>query len=337
MLSPIDAYLGRLSNRLGRKLSKGEAAEHVLEIGAHLREGCEHLAQLGQSKLEAEVEALRRLGSDRLVAENLLREHSGVLSLSVWRLAWLPALLLLSADFLPRLLIGRLRPELFNLWIFAPWIGAILFVIACWRSRRLIVVPLVAATFLASVGAVVLFTFGPSGVTESSALERHQEIAHFDQAIRRLKDLVDQVRLISPNAPLPPAFTMKGGYWAPSESLVVNLRSSSLNPIAVETGRTRTIDLKPVASEAVAKRLWREHGAAFSARLNCELNEQRSLRYHWQTMLHGWSQVRICSIQVLSSYGPVVVMITLLNVLALTARKWRDEIVQRTWRPERLV
>lgn len=329
MFSAFDAYLARLRKRL-RRLPAQEADDHVSEIRSHLKESAASLAKEGCAA--PQVEALKRIGSDRLVAENLMRTHSGIADKPAWRLAWVPLLVLLVGDLIPQA-SSEIPAVFFGVYsdylIWFTWIAAVLFFIACFRSRRWLAKPVIAALAFAMITSVVLFAFGPAGVTAHSADERARDISAFDSYIANLdrKMKQAQVAIAGGNAPYE-----SGNLWVPTISDTVSMARSNLWPIETETGREKVGRLIPVTGQAEARTMWQDAGTPYLEKLRADLEEQRKLRQDWKTIPHGWHEVWKSAAYFGFAYTLMFAAMLAINGLALGAARTRSILIERRWR-----
>ncbi|HVT11960.1 MAG TPA: hypothetical protein VHE55_06810 [Fimbriimonadaceae bacterium] len=337
MANRIEAYMARLGRRIGRKLPQKE--EFLREIRQHLEESRAALATDGMVGEAAEIEALRRMGSERLIAEGLVREHRGYGVRSPWRLGFLPALVLL---------VGFVLPTIFMLWmpiglsifeglLWLPSIGTLLFVLACLRFRRILLLPLAAVLGASMIMGIASVALGPKGVTAYSAVLRKENIAGFDREIARLKAEYETARTATGATVLPASLARGHGYYyaAPVVSAAPELDRSIYNPIGTVTSHPQAYLLGMPKEEAV--RRWKENGRFYSSQLLGQIQQQQTYRSAWLTSEGGWGTVGFASWRELIFNLKAFLFFGILNLLALGVLRLRDRLIQARWRPERVV
>lgn len=331
----IDAYLARLTKRIDRRLPVDEAHDHVQEIGQHIAECRASLEQAGVGPEQAEVEALRQLGSERLIAEGLIREHRGFGLRSVWRIALIPSIVLLVALLVPEaFMVWPIMMGALDLMIWLPAIGTALFVFGCLRSRRVLLLPMATALLLSLLGSLIFFANGPEGITAHAAIEREKNITGFDQEIARLRGGYAAAKSVATSGPIPAAFRSGTGFLAPQIQDSPRYERSIYNPIGWQTASLRRVVLAPAATEGEARRLWMQIGSAYAHQLANDIAEQQSGRSYWVQSKGGWDKLgRAAGIGIIFILQAIAVFAAI-NFAALGAVVLRDRIIRSRWRPD---
>ncbi|HWA83082.1 MAG TPA: permease prefix domain 1-containing protein [Fimbriimonadaceae bacterium] len=339
MASRLDTYMDRLGKRIGGKLPQEETGEHLREIRQHLDDSRAALVRNGMTEEAAETETLRQIGSDRLLAEGLIREHRGYGVRSPWRLGLLPAVILLAGLALPAAFVLWLPMAFayFDWIVWLPATGTLLFLLACLRFRRILLLPLAAVLGVSLIAGVVAVALGPSGVTAHSATLRKENLAGFDREIARLKGEYETAQTATTAAVLPASLARGPGsdFLAPVVSDAPEYERSFYNPIGRQVGVRPRADLMATPREE-AVRLWRKNGRFYASQLLGEIGEQQSYRAVWTKSAGSWSVVGQAAWSELLFGLRALIFFGLLNLGALGALRARDRAIQSRWRPERI-
>lgn len=191
MSEAIEIYLSKLESRLSRKLVKSEVSDHVQEVRAHLHESVENLRSDGNAA--PEITALKRLGPDKLLAENLVRAQKGLDSKPSWRFIVLPSIALLALGVAAEVIsLTDTFPA--SIWVLLTWLPTIFIILvalAVIRSRRLLIGPLAVAFTIFVIGLTTVESiWGPFGISSHSAERRKEEVAGFEKYISELESQV---------------------------------------------------------------------------------------------------------------------------------------------------
>lgn len=146
----LDAYLNEVQKILSRHLPEQARAEKLAELRSHLHLACKDARKQAGSDDDAAREAIRQMGSARVVAEDLIRQYKGFDTKSEWVLAEKPLALAvaISAGFyiypwFPGINAMEWRIQTMR------WSGLLLLGVfgwSVWRSRRWLVRPLAIFT-----------------------------------------------------------------------------------------------------------------------------------------------------------------------------------------------
>lgn len=332
-----DAYIARLSNRIGRKIPVLEVQDHVQEIRHHIAECRATLERDGVAPEQAEVEALKQLGSERLIAEGMIREHRGFAVRSVWRIALIPSLVLVVAFLVPEaFMIWPITMGAMDVMIWLPAIGTALFVFACLRSRRILLLPMAAVLVLTFAGSLLFFANGPSGVTAHAAIEREKNITGFDREIARLRGDYAAAKSVPASGPIPAAFRSGAGFLAPQVQDSPSYERSIYNPVGWPTPSQRRVVLAPAATEGEARQGWLQSGPAYAHQLANDIAEQQSERSYWVQSKGGWDKLgQAAGMGVVFTLQAIAVFAAI-NFAALGGLMLRDRIIRSRWRPDRV-
>lgn len=337
MPDTVADYLARLQSRLLRKMPKSVADEHVLEIELHLRESiADELAQ-GKSEAEAELAAIRALGSDVLIAESLIWHHRGLNSCSDWRFAWVPAAILISYGALAWGVVD-VRWH-YPSWIstYAIWVPALFvttFSISCWRSRRLLLKPIAvaASVFL----AVILFTyclFGSSGFSARSEEMRQANVREIDNDMSYLVENLQSAKTLQKGAMS--GLPLNGMYQSPDQSyMLINAHSYYVPPI-VSIIKKPVWQLNYTPSRTTAKELWLKNGKQYFAQLAGSLEEMQSRRAHWATLRPNLLDVGKFLNEMVLSVLIMCLQLALINAGILGLIKATTLVRSQAWRLKR--
>ena len=310
------------------------AAEHVEEVRGHLAESIKDSVAQGSTAEEAQITALRNIGSDRLVADGILRAHSGIGEISTWRIGALPALIVCAYGVIPiYLAAGTQSPDwlgAFAMWL--PTATLLTFIYACIRSRKLVLKPLVAAfAFILVINLAQICLTAPSSYGAHSP-----NVARFDHYIndlnQKIADAQTRVRTGDPML----ASQGQSGYMAPSTYWVTDTAQGPFDPIEHEVHRRLTTQLVPIASAGQARDAWGRSGPAYVEQLKSDLAENAKFRSYWVNTKFTPSIVVTAAGRLLEMLGSVLAVLFLINAACLglvwLAKAW----FRRTWRPERL-
>gem|GEM_PF-4554735 len=333
-----DVYLARLQQRLARRLEPSLVEEHVREVRLHLYESIREQSADGIDEQAATLGALRRLGSDRLLAENLIRAETRIGDRSVWQLAALPALLMLAAGVLSLLVteIGALPVWYFDVYRAVGLLSAFSFAWLCWRSRRILLVPMVAvlAAFLTlSIGQLVASS--PLGLTARSADMRQQTLRRIEREISSIRSDISKAERTASGGPLyrdPKSRRI----IAPNASTATHTSMGMLDPIGRDVTTRPVIDRMELTDADEARRRWKAHGTAYILKLQSNLEEQRTLHAYWQSARFDAGLAG----QVLRNLGWLLVqhllVLAAFNAAVLAARYGYQRLIELRWRPEQL-
>lgn len=332
----IDRYLLNLESRLAKKLHNHEAEEHIGEIGAHLFESVATLQAEGDSN--PEVTALKRVGPDRLLAENLIRARRGLDSVPGWRFVIPPALLLLAYGVLTGSFIiwERIPSAVEPLMTWLPISIVSLFFFGMIRSRRLLIVPTFAAfaVFLALFLGVEI-VWGPSGFSDYSARKRVRTMEGLQTQISELQKDIETAQSVRSNSPFPQELRVKAAYLAPTTSSIQDVHLH-FGLIAINQGVRQTSYLREVNTEAQAQSDWSKYGKAYLSYTTDRAKEE-------QTLLRVWSEREIGPKLYLSmlwrssvSMTPLVAVIFGVGTILLGFAALRRRLIKALWNPERL-
>jgi hypothetical protein len=340
MHSLFDTYLSRLTHRLSRRWPESKVADAVGELREHLAESRQSLLDEGLTPDSAMFEALRRLGSDRLLAENLIRADSGIEQKSIWRLAWLPVASILVFTALPNVL-DHLDPTLFelvtNMITWVSFVAVASFVWVIWRSRRVLFKPVLAALGASALfGLIYAVSFGITGFSATSKAMRDENLAGFDRYIEQLEGREAAARSAMNGGELPKSGDGRS-YDAPAVSVVANFESAvPYLPISRESSRKRIVALAPTASATTASELWKANGAEYLRGLAVEMKEQQGYRGYWQRFKPTWGVVREVGIADAAFILIGFAFLMSVNAVVLGLVRLRLAIIGRLWRPEAL-
>ncbi len=270
----VGSYLSRLEKALQRQMPKSVAEEHVGEIAVHLRESIAEQVQAGKTEAEATIAALQKLGNDAMVADGLIRAHTGIGRLSSWRLGWIPAVILLVYLLVPGVItdIQSATPQ-FAVWaVFVPLCLIMTFVFACWRSRRVLMLPIAAALSIFFIAAVLQEACAPYGAVAKHHGEHLEQMAVVGSQIEGLTTMIAEADSLQAGKPINASPRAPGGLMAPK--LVYKTGPTGAHPYSA-------FELTPVASQAEAKELWSKEGGLYlwflHRSLNHSLKERRRL------------------------------------------------------------
>jgi len=325
----IDSYLSRLEARLQRRLQTSQTKEHVQEIGVHLHESISDQVSKGKPENAATLDALRSLGSDRLVADSLIRAHSGINERSAWRVTWFSIMLLLiyCLSYQGIKLTTEYWLEGYLRWIAAGFTAA--FVYACWRSRKLLIVPVAV-----SVGIVCFATVFQGSVFYDQNNRRtlqfvNRLIAGGEEQLKELGS-VSKTYKNSSFDPLDPI------YWAPKPLVTRVVSAVNWTPFTYEIGRKTPLQLAPVRSQAEASALWKLNGDQFAKNLRDGIRHEKEVR----TQLLGdkfdpQAFATLAFTTILDALG-FIVAIMAVNVLTLGLGSLHRKAISQLWRPDQL-
>jgi hypothetical protein len=327
----VDSYLSHLTSKLRRDLPKDVAHEHVREIAAHLRESIAERVSAGESEEAAAEAAIRGVGSDALVADSLVRAHSGISQLSVWRVALVPTLILFAFWFGPLSANSILSSaHAYIVWIPClplTFIGT--FCYACWRSRRFLMAPIAAAMGLLLLIVCVQY--------QSS----------FFKAGLRFKDDVDAVAaresrtyLMRDKAALAQATTLAEMWKSKSP---MSTPGSQLAPVSyLDKGPSTDRTPRPVHRHALvlvgsateAKALWQKNGDLYLRMLQGSVRADE--RSPYLNPNHGVPPLSAAIVPWSEGFGGVWLCLAALNLIILGLGRWYRATITRNWRPARL-
>lgn len=161
----VSVYLQHVDRLLAKHIPQPRRQEMIAELRSHLYFAAKDFMQLGVPADEAWHDALRRLGSAQVVADDLIRQYRGYDHRPAWRLAWLP--LLLTALTLVSMAVAVRSPSHFLTQRIMAWGGLVVFAgfgYAVWRSRRWLVGPLVILSAVLGLAPVLWLTAGTAVV-----------------------------------------------------------------------------------------------------------------------------------------------------------------------------
>lgn len=315
----IEEYCDVLSRLLKSRLPDSRVEELVKEIRSHLIESRAAQAELELSEREAERTAVCRMGSPRAVADRMIYEESGLGRMSPWRIAWLPCALLAICWIWPFALLYTNGPwmsfigtmQLFSI----PFTASLIW--ACWRSRRLLVKPIV--TTVAALTVVSILAMGLSAKLgpvadhdwAGSALAQNQEQSAKVERFLQTGS-IDSIR-------------SNQGFEAPQVWESRYSYSLSYVPVAIPTGSAQTASLTGVPTREMAEQLWKQNAVAMKAHLENERAQIIAARD--QSLATIWFR----SIYMAALYGAVsIAYLLMLNAIIVALTRVRERRLARS-------
>ncbi len=339
MANLIDTYLHRVEQRLVKRMPRPNAEECVREIGSHLIEDVQNQIESGMSLEDAEIRAIQNLGSDRLIADSLIRSHSKIDKLSVWRTSWVSMTILLLYGIIP---VTFMQFSPVPEWLLSfvgllPTCFLASFCYGIWRSRRIVVKPVI--TCVAIVFASVIFEavlFSPSGVTPMSARARNVMVSNFESSIASMDAKLVAAKDIQQDQLFPIVFRDKNAYLAPTTDLGTVQSEIAGIPFTRSTGYQWSTHLDSFETEKEARMHWKKFGQAYIDSTTIELNEQRNNQEQVRSQrLDSTTAVGIAKRTGLGALT-VVAFVLALNFAVLGLSHLIRVIVRLKWRPAKL-
>ena len=318
-------YLSRLQARLSRRLPEPVVREYVSEINLHIQESIADQVSRGQTVEIATVHALKAVGSERLVADSLIRARNGINARSAWSFAWIPVCILMLYGLIT-MSFSLVEPPSERLVTIVSWLPNCFFlslVVACWRSRRSLFGPMattIAILFVATIVQVV--GFSPIGVTSLSRHTRAQLLFSLRTSISNLEDQIQFAHTSSSDIPFPPSLRYGHYFMAPKQA--------GLKP---EYGYA----LVPVPSQGEARKLWNKFGTKYAASLGWELRNDRENQAGWIKAKLDATEVRRIVVRLLAMAAFALSVILVGSLLVLGLGIAYRKMIEYLWRPERLV
>jgi len=280
MDSLLESYLGRISKRLRRSLPATVAEEHLKEIGLHLSESIADQMVAGKSERAATIEAVRRMGSDVLVADGILRAHSKIGEMSVWRLARVPSLIVMLYCVVP-VAMGEMRPVpewLIPLPLYLPTCFVIFFSYACLRSRRVLVLPVAVAFAVGLIAFLIdIMAFSGFGYTARSHQEMRLMLRQNQSQIAMLQSQVERGANLKSAYVEGTAKASRFGLEAPQPERTYTSGSGPWLPVDQTSVTSRWV-LQPASTVDVAVRQWTKHGDEYLTALKADMQNQLAIR-----------------------------------------------------------
>jgi hypothetical protein len=192
MITPIDRYLDELEGLLKKRVGKEARVKMVDEIHAHLLMSKRDLIASGTSPEEAEKLALEHFGNPTLVAADLIRQHTGVNTKSVWKLAKLPmALFLLTFCFgIVMNFSMTMVPTWFQIYRACMILCLLGFAFAVLKSRRWLLMPMVWLLLGCRLVSIPLAAWRQSGMpgAMTSSIGRQAVLASNEKSLKEMED-----------------------------------------------------------------------------------------------------------------------------------------------------
>jgi len=332
-------YLSRVEARLSKQLSASEVSEHIDELTFHLRESINDQVSRGESEDAATVQSLRAIGSDRLVADSLIRARTGINARSSWRFAWLSVIILLLYGLVP-LTFFYLEPVPDWLLTYTSWLPtffAVSFAYACWRSRRALFAPIaVTATILFAATMIEVVAFSPVGYTSFSSRSQAHTIAGFQRNITDFEKQIQFAKSGLSSRPYPASLRQSSYFMAPKPEVVAYEGNVEGLPFSTETGRNTIIALMPCTSEREARGLWAQFGTQYAVSLEGSVRYLKSNQDHWRKAKQDPKEIGMAAIRSLEAYALIFAVIMALNLFVIGLAAIHRKAIALVWRPERL-
>lgn len=282
MSNRLELYLETLRKHLGRHFEPSRLDEVIAEMRSHVTLSARDAErELGLEADEAVRSALLALGPVETVAEDLVRQHRGGTSKSVWQVARLPIalytipFLLLTLNALATGIPGVYdQPILGRIIGLMPTLALIAFAAAVWRSRRWLVMPMFAAT----LGCYLLGTLGWSIPGYRQVISRNEVKAVSIRSMDdRLAEVDRQLRMVEMGAKgyleNREAFRLPGSNWfyVPEPMMMAHRVPVAFLPMTVtlSSRMSTTLSERPWNSDLAEN--WTQYGAA----MRDQLVEQR--------------------------------------------------------------
>lgn len=331
----IESYLSKLESRLSRKLVKSEVSDHIQEVRAHLHESVENLRS--DANATPEVTALKRIGPDKLLAENLVRAQKGVDTKSSWRFIVLPSIALLALGVTAEV-ISLTDTFPVSIWVLLTWLPTIFIILvalAVIRSRRLLIGPLAVAFTIFVIGLTTVESiWGPFGVSSHSVERRKEEVAGFEKYISHLESQVSAGKQVLAGGTFGPLLKQGNALLAPKPLQRVTVVHEPLNLSSTKQTYPMAM-LVSVQGEAEARSLWKKHSEAYFTWVNRQLAEQHFHLRTWKSEAFMPSPLTIAkNLLITGLYSMTVVVIVCFVSLGFV--RVRQRLIGLAWRPERI-
>ncbi len=333
----VEKYLTNLERRLARKLPPFEVQEHLIETRAHLSDSSMALAAEGDAS--PEMTALKRLGSDKLLAEELIRARRGLSSMPSWRIALAPAVTFVFAAMVEiavsymRVDIPRgIQPVLEGLLL----VPLVLLIVAVVRSRKLLWGSNIAAFgILISFVICVESIWGHFGISQGSANKRYESVKGFQDHISQLNQTLAQAKAYSADKPISSALRRGSFYLSPVAYQAPSINVSYFG-IPVHNGTKAFSTLREVSSEHQARQDWAKSGHLFVSYTEGELREAKKSLQEWRETKLGAPLMLLMLKNLSLVMAPVAITVCLLNLITLGLLSVRTKMLKVFWQPERL-
>jgi len=162
----VEKYLNDLDRLLSKRINEPRCSELVAEVRAHLSLAVKDLGT------GAEQQAINELGSARMVAQELIRQETGMSIKPAWKLVRVSLLFLILALALDLGVLfqqptfGTMKLTMWSQGLFI--VSLVGFGIVVFKSRRWLVVPYLAIFLGTSIAAALLLTGFWTGAIGSS-------------------------------------------------------------------------------------------------------------------------------------------------------------------------
>lgn len=334
----VDAYLFRLRSRLLRRLPGDVADDHVNEIRMHLNQSIADQVLIGVPEDRAIVDSLRRVGSDALVADGLIRTHSGIADLPVWRLAWLPTLIGLAYCFIPLMYTEGPTPEWLPAVLWLPSCFLVAFSYACWRSRRFLLTPIAVGAFVVFSGLILqTVAFSPIGLTKRSQEMRSRSLIGYQRQIANCTLSVTQARSLMAADGRRIDQSGQAERVAPKRVRDVEFASGPYSPIEREVDHGWTVNLAPVTTIAEAKDLWRKNGSSYIQMQTQTLQRAEADYQSFRALKLDGAELTSVMLRIGTAVLTILGIVATLNASVLGLGMLYRVAIARRWRPERLI
>lgn len=342
MKESIETYVASLDAFLAKRLPPQKRKPILDEVRSHLllatKEGMAH----GETEEASAARALREFGDVNEVAENLIRQHTGVNTTSAWRLAKVPIWLYSTsvAVVIISLVLQWLYPNFFMLRLQQPvyliveacLLGALLmFGIAVAKSRRWLVVPLATVVLIGCVATLLVRSWEvasgskmfPGSIEQARLLAGGKSLIMQDEEdLAYAKNAYEAAKL---NEVLDPK---TGDRFIPHVTQGIS-SVMILWGIPIRTSYVTDYRLAPTPLGTDPRVTWLKDGPAMITRLQSEISEAKDLPKHfkrqgvlqlaWQSVQGQWS------ISVIS----MVLMLTVINWVLLLLGTASDQLKRR--------
>ncbi len=324
----LDSYLEQLGNRLRAKLPQDIVDEHVREIGDHLRESVDERVLAGESEQVATENALRRIGSDTLVADGLIYAHTGLAKMSVWRIAWVPAMIVFVFWGAPILALSAMDAlGVILAWlILLPGAFATTFGLACVRSRRFVMAPIGAAMSLLLAMYCVQYQVTSTRLAAEQRANNLARAAQSPQRVQRLQSAIQTAASLQHD-------------WTTGKvpgTLLAPTRVNSADWIASANHQRPTPNYLVVAANSAgeASKLWKQNGRRYVSELHLYLSaEHRSPAMEVES---GLPPIGPAALAWAEGFGGVWSVLAGLNLLLIGIPRHRRTAASEQWRPAQL-
>jgi hypothetical protein len=325
----LDSYLSQLEAKLRQALPRDIAEEHSREIGAHLRDSIAERIVAGEDENVAIEAALQHIGSEALVADGLIYAHTGFAKKSVWRIAWVPALILFAFWFMPIIA----NPLMSSNGVFQAWVIGVptaflgIFCFTCLKTRRFVMAPIGAAMAVLLIALVVQDRL--SYLSAKPAYANYAQASDSLQRAERIQNRLSAVTVLNAEWTSKSPSKVPGSLMAPVRFAHSTLGSNGKRSL---TPGFRVV-LTHSATEARA--LWKQNGHDYMRELNIALvAEQQNPAVG---LITGMPPIWPSLIAWTEGLSGTWLVLGALNLIVLGLNRLRREIVSRRWRPVSLV